>query len=295
MKYIKEFINYLTVEKRYSNNTVQAYLRDLEQFFSFIQATFGIEGTLTEMSHIHIRSWLASLKETGNESASINRKISTLKSFFKYYLKKEEIGVSPMVKIISPKNKKRLPVFVQEKSMDVLLHQTEFDNTITAQTEKLIIELLYQTGMRRSELLQLHKQSVDVSNRQIKVLGKGNKERIIPITKELLLTIQEYLILRSEYALDTTESLLILQNGKEIYPKYVYNVVHKHLEATTTISKKSPHVLRHTFATHLLNNGAELNAVKELLGHASLAATQVYTHNTIDKLKEIFKKTHPKA
>jgi integrase/recombinase XerC len=291
---IEEFINHLQFEKRYSVHTVQAYLRDLEQFFVFTKAQFDLDD-IQVMSHIHIRSWLASLSEVGIEPRSINRKISTLKSFFKYFLKKGVIKISPTSKIISPKTSKRLPSFVQETNMETLLTEIPFDNSIEQQTERLIIELLYQTGMRRAELISIKVQDVNFALHCIKVIGKGNKERLIPLPFQLEELLKNYIQLRNNLEVVQSEHLLILKNGKELYPKYVYNVVNKHLKETTSIDKKSPHVLRHTFATHLLNNGAELNAVKELLGHASLAATQIYTHNTIDKLKEIFKKAHPKA
>jgi len=291
---VSEFIGYIQHEKRYSLNTVQAYTRDLEQFFLYLQLNYEIQSS-SNISHLQIRSWLASLKEDEIQSKSINRKISTLKSFFKYLLKKEKIESSPMTKIISPKNSKRLPVFVNETNMDTLLTEVEFPDDFNGFTERLIIELLYQTGMRRAELIGLQISSLQLSQKAIKVLGKGNKERILPLLPELIELIQNYLIARNQFTEIDHNHLLVLKNGRPIYPKFVYLVVKKYLSVATTLNKKSPHVLRHTFATHLLNKGADLNAVKELLGHANLTATQIYTHNTIDKLKEIHKKAHPKA
>lgn len=292
--FIEQFIAYLKFEKRYSPNTVLAYQKDLNQFGDFLLEQFELKQIETA-THIHIRSWLAQMKQEGIESRTINRKISTLKSFYKYLHRLGQIKQSPTAKIISPKTKKRLPVFVKETEIQDLLKQSEFGEDVKGQTNWLILEILYQTGMRKSELINLKLNRVDLKQRQLQVLGKGNKERIIPISHELTESIKSYLPLRLEVKDLQSDNLLVLPSGKALYPKYVYNVVTKYLGQFTTLSKRSPHILRHTFATHLLNNGAELNAVKELLGHASLAATQVYTHNSIEKLKNIHKKAHPKS
>jgi integrase/recombinase XerC len=293
--FISDFTSYLSSEKRYSINTVQAYQRDLEQFFIYVQSSYEITD-IKYVSHVHIRSWLAKLKENNIENRSINRKISTLKSFYKYLLRTEVVESSPMTKIISPKNVKRLPVFVNEQNMqDMLKHNLSEDSDFKTQTDQLIVELLYQTGIRRAELLNIKCSDIDFYNNSIKILGKGNKERILPLMKEMIEQLKTYILFRDEIVKNQHSFLFSIANGKPIYAKYVHKVVKDYLSASTTISKKSPHVLRHTFATHLLNQGADLNAVKELLGHANLNATQIYTHNTIDKLKEIHKKAHPKA
>jgi integrase/recombinase XerC len=253
---------------------------------------------LNEITASIIRTWLASMKEKGMESRSINRKISTLKSFFKFQLKEGTVMASPMTTIISPKNKKRLPQYVDEKGTEVLFKYVEFDNSWKGKTDQLIMQLLYNTGMRQAELVGLKESQIDKSNSQIKVLGKGNKERLIPVNRELVTQVVNYMQdKRKDFEVFDTEFVLVNEKGKKLYPKYVYLTVKKYLSEkdVTTIEKRSPHVLRHTFATHLMNNGADINAVKELLGHSSLAATQVYTHNTIDKLKGIYKKAHPKA
>ena len=292
---VQSFLDHLKFQKRYSEHTIIAYQTDLASFFDFIQLQFG-NITLPEVKPTFIRSWLASLKEAGLESKSINRKISSLKSFFKYALKQGELSTSPMTTIISPKIKKRLPVFVEEKDISSMFQYLEFPDTWDGKTHRLLLQLLYHTGMRRAELVNLKEAQVDKWNRSLKVLGKGNKERVLPIDKSLMSSILEYIEeKRKNFADFNAEFLLVNARGNKLYPKYVYNSVVYYLSAVTTIEKKSPHVLRHSFATHLMNNGADLNAVKELLGHSSLAATQVYTHNTIEKLKDVYKKAHPKA
>ena len=292
---IQHFLDYLSFQKRYSNHTIVSYKNDLTAFFDFLLIQIG-EIQLPEIKPTFIRSWLAELKQGGMESKSINRKISTLKSFFKYQLRQQTILVSPMTAIISPKVNKRLPQFVDKKDMTTLLQHVEFPDTWAGKTDELILELFYNTGMRQAELTGLKETAVSKNNGTIKVLGKGNKERIIPVSNQLMHKMEEYMAGKRKLltAFDK-DVLLVTASGKKLYPRYVYNTVNKYLGMVTTIDKKSPHVLRHTFATHLMNNGADLNAVKELLGHSSLAATQIYTHNTIEKLKNIHKKAHPKA
>ena len=299
-QYIQPFINHLKYEKRYSQHTIIAYKRDLEMFWEFIAAQYG-ETQLAEVSYPIIRSWLAKIKEGDQQnkevsSRSIIRKISSLKSFFKFHISTGNLKQNPMAKVVTPKVSKRLPVFIKE---DDIADLSRAVNTATEDWKSLnagmLINLFYATGMRLAELIQLKETNIDFSRRQIKVLGKGNKERNIPITTDTIKKIKDYQQQKHhEFGTETPE-LLVTEKGKKLYPKYAYLLVKKHLSAIPTLDKKSPHVLRHTFATHLMNNGAEINAVKELLGHASLAATQVYTHNTIEKLKEVYKNAHPKA
>ena len=292
---IQTFLDYLKFQKRYSQHTIISYQNDLTDFFDFIEKQFGLT-SLNEINASFVRSWLAGLKEKGMESKTINRKISTLKSFFKYQLKQGLLLNSPMAIISSTKVKKRLPQFVSEVDINTLFNYIEFSDDWNGKTDRLLFELLYNTGIRKAELMSLKETHLDTSNCTIKVLGKGNKERILPVSKELNQLIQKYVEDKgSTFEKADNEVLLVNEKGKKLYPKYIYNVVNKYLGAVTTIDKKSPHVLRHTFATHLMNNGADINAVKELLGHSSLAATQIYTHNTIEKLKEAHNKAHPKA
>ena len=292
---VQSFIDYLKFEKRYSVHTIISYQTDLSSFFDYVSRQYG-SLQLAEITHSFIRSWLAELKEQKLTSKSINRKISTLRSFFKYHLKRGAITVIPTVNIIAPKISKRLPVFIKEADTKQLLE------TLSASTEdwktlnaRMLISLFYATGMRLSELINLKDKQLDPARSQLRVLGKGNKERIIPVSKELFGEIRNYQVLKRKTFEAKEDVLLVTERGRRLYPKYAWLLVNKYLGQASTLDKKSPHVLRHTFATHLMNNGADLNAVKELLGHASLAATQVYTHNTIEKLKDVHKKAHPKA
>jgi integrase/recombinase XerC len=289
------FLDYLKFEKRYSIHTILAYETDLESFFNYVSKSYG-QIKVKDIDHGIVRSWLADLKENDCDAKSINRKISTLKSFFKYNLRTGILGSSPMGKIISPRTGKRLPVFINQEDtielMEVLKIAVEDWKSLNAQ---LLILLFYSTGIRLSELINLRDKHVDFIKNQIKVLGKGNKERIIPVGEEVLATVRNYMELKRKEFDKLPDTLLVTEKGRKLYPKYAYLLVNEQLQAIKTLTKKSPHVLRHTFATHLANNGADLNAVKELLGHSSLAATQIYTHNTIEKLKNIYKKAHPKA
>jgi len=294
-KALQHFVDYLKFQKRYSQHTIISYQTDLVAFFDFIETNFG-NTSLPDIKSTFVRTWLASLKDSGMEAKSINRKISALKSFFKYQLKEGVVEVSPMGTIISPKMNKRLPQFVEKADINTLFSYVEFPDSWQGKTDRLLLQLFYNTGIRQAELVSLKERQVDGFKSTIKVLGKGNKERVIPVSTELLSLLKEYTAeKRKVFEQYDAEVLLVNEKGKKLYPKYVYNAVKKYLSKITTISKKSPHVLRHTFATHLMNNGADLNAVKELLGHSSLAATQVYTHNSIEKLKDIHKKAHPKA
>ena len=292
---VQSFLEYLKYEKRYSIHTLTSYQTDLVDFFDYLEAQFG-KVSLKEIDHNYVRSWLAGLKEKNLSSKSINRKISSLKSFFKYQLKIGVIETTPMTNVISPKSSKRLPVFVRESEtkelMQSLNQSTEDWKTLNG---KMLISIFYATGMRLSELITLKEKQIDFSRSQIKVLGKGNKERIIPVSREAMQTIREYIQVKKRDFEKTDDVFLVTEKGKKVYPKYAYLLVKKILSKTSSLDKQSPHVLRHSFATHLMNNGADLNAVKELLGHSSLASTQVYTHNSIEKLKNVYKKAHPKA
>jgi integrase/recombinase XerC len=292
---VQSFLDFLKFEKRYSAHTIRSYQDDLVAFFDYTQLAFGGMGP-GEVKPAVVRSWLASLRDSGLSPRSINRKISSLKSFYKHQLRIGGVDQSPMGAIISPKTRKRLPVYVEQGDMAVLFDQGRFTDDWEGRTNRLVLAILYHTGMRLGELVGLRERQVDGGNGAIKVLGKGNKERVIPVGPVLIGMIKEYCARkRAELEHPDVEYLLVGVKGKKLYPKYIYRVVHGYLAQVTTIDQKSPHVLRHTFATHLMNAGAELNAVKELLGHASLAATQVYTHNTIEKLKDVYKKAHPKA
>lgn len=291
---IQSFLDYLKFQKRYSQHTIISYQNDLKDFFDFIESKYGAL-SLPEISTTLIRTWLANLKQDKMASKSINRKISALKSFFKYQLRKETILVSPMTTITSLKVSKRLPSFIEEKEIETLFKHVEFPDTWEGKTNRLFLQVFYQTGMRLSELINLKESQVDRGNHNIKVLGKGNKERIIPVNDELLAEVYKYVNNKQNLDKQSNEYLFITEKGKKLQPRYVYSKVKEYLSYVTTNDRKSPHILRHSFATHLTNNGADINAVKELLGHSSLAATQVYTHNSIQKLKDIHKKSHPKS
>jgi integrase/recombinase XerC len=294
---IQQFLDYLRFEKRCSAHTIISYQNDLEQFFAFLTSQFD-SPPVAEITAPFVRSWLAELKGDKLSAKSINRKISALKSFFKFMIKQGVIKQTPMTVIVGPKIGKRLPAFVADKDIAVLFDDTGekkiFYDNWKGKTERLILLLFYSTGMRLSELVNLQEGQLDTANNHIKVLGKGNKERIIPLDKTLVAELNEY-IAAKPVCVPGVENIFVNEKGNPLYARYIYSLVHNKLALVSTIDKKSPHVLRHSFATHLTNNGADLNAVKELLGHSSLAATQIYTHNTIEKLKDIHKKAHPKA
>ncbi|MCX6230597.1 MAG: tyrosine-type recombinase/integrase [Bacteroidetes bacterium] len=291
-----QFLQYIKYEKRYSPNTCIAYEHDLKQFFEFIQTNYSTK-EITEINHQMMRAWLSSLMEAGVQARSINRKITTLKSFYKFLLREKHITTNPTTKIISPKTPKKLPVYVEEANMEKLL-EDEFSDEYLELRNMLILEVLYDTGIRLTELINLKHEDIDMVNLSMKVLGKRNKERIIPISKLLKDKILHFFEVKNRLGLASMEKenfIFLTKNLKKLYTKLVYRVVYYYLSKITTINKKSPHVLRHSFATHMLNNGADLNAIKEILGHSNLTATQVYTHNTINKLKTIYKQAHPRA
>lgn len=292
---IERYLEHIGLQRRYSAHTVLAYRNDLFAFFDFLEQEYSLSAP-SDITPSIVRTWLASLKEQDMTAKSINRKISSLKSFFRYQIRQGIVAACPLATLVSPKIKKRLPRFVDEKDTGTLFSHVEFPDNWQGRTHRLILEIFYNTGIRQAELVSLKEAQVDTGNRTLKVLGKGNKERILPLNDRLLASITEYIGSKARFLSSPEPSWLLLnEKGRKLYPRYVYNVVKSYLSLVTTIEKKSPHVLRHTFATHLMNNGAELNAVKELLGHSSLAATQIYTHNSIDKLKNIHKKAHPRS
>lgn len=292
--HIQEFINFIKFEKRYSQNTIIAYTIDLRDFSYYLLSAYETD-TVNEVSHQFIRGWLTCLKKEGILAKSINRKLSSVKSFFKFLLKNGVVSANPLAKVISPKSGKKLPVFIREDDMQEAIEKLKPAVTWEDWNRKMLLSLFYATGMRLSELINLKESQIDYSRRHIKVLGKGNKERVIPVSAEIFSEIKNYIQEKKKKFAIIGEELLVTAKGKKFYPKYAYLLVNRSLQEIRTLEKKSPHVLRHSFATHLMNNGAEINAVKELLGHSSLAATQVYTHNTIEKLKEVYKNAHPKA
>jgi integrase/recombinase XerC len=295
MNHKESFLQYLQIEKRYSPHTVRSYLNDLDQFYSYLSA----EGKPVEPELItshDIRSWIVSLLENDYKPVSVHRKISCLRVFYRYLRKEGHVKSDPLEKVVLPKLKKSLPVFVEEGSLNKLLDNYDFGNDFAGLRNRMIIEMLYLTGMRRSELTGLRNFDVDLPGATVKVTGKRNKQRIIPLLKSFTSKLEEYIKLRNENFDEGNEGWFFVTNkGNKLYDKYVYNTVRGYLSMVTTIEKKSPHILRHTFATHMLNRGADLNSIKEFLGHANLAATQVYTHNTFEKLKKVYKQAHPRA
>lgn len=294
--FISDFLNYIEFERRYSVHTLNSYTKDLEQFSDYIKHTYHIDKA-KEIDFVFIRSWIAMLMEEGNSPRTVNRKISTLKSYFRYLLKVGKIDHNPVLKITGPKVRKKLPVFIEEKSMNLLITEFATPESFEEARDRLVVELFYATGIRRAELIGLKIGDIDLESGLVKVLGKRNKERLIPIHNSLFSLINLYLSFKQKaIVVQSQEPYFFLTiKGKKMYPKLVYRIVNNYLSRVSTQKKKSPHVLRHTFATHMLNHGADLNAVKELLGHTNLSATQIYTHNTIEKLKNIYKLAHPKA
>jgi integrase/recombinase XerC len=285
------FIQYIQYEKRYSPHTVLAYRNDLAQFFNFLTARYQVK-EIAEITYHMVRSWLVDMMEQGISPRSVNRKLTALKSFFRYEVRNGTIAENPMARVTSPKMSKRLPLFIEKEKMELVFTGVDFGEGYPALRDRLIVEIFYATGMRLSELVNLKDSDVDLYAENIKVLGKRNKERLIPFGPGVKGLLVEY---KAEKLKFDCDYLFLTDKGKKIYPRMVHRIVTGILGRVTTLGKKSPHVLRHTFATHLLDNGAELNAVKELLGHANLSATQVYTHNTIDKLKKVYKQAHPRA
>ena len=288
--FIENFLEYLLKEKRYSVHTLTAYRRDLEDFTQYCKQCF--EEPVQNVNHKVVRSWFAQLIEEGFKPRTVHRKASSLKSFFKFLLQKGVLDVNPMSLVPLPKLNKQLPKFVEEDSLRKLLDEIPFSLNFEGVRDHLIIELFYQTGIRSSELVNIRLENVDFHQKHLKVLGKRNKERFVPLTPKIIETIKKYLTYRIH---TDVNNLFITSKAKKLYPKLVYNIVKTNLSKVTTLSQKSPHVLRHSFATHMLNNGAELNSIKEILGHVNLSATQVYTHNSMERIKLIYKQAHPRA
>ncbi|MBK9335700.1 MAG: tyrosine-type recombinase/integrase [Lewinellaceae bacterium] len=291
----ESFFQYLALERRLSPHTLTAYQSDISGFITFITENQCLT-SVSEVRHLHIRAWAASQMQDGQSARSVNRRLSCLNTYFKYLKKRGWVDHDPMRKVTAPKMGKRLPVFVQESEMAMLFAQIPFPADYYGQKDRLILEILYATGMRRSELVGLKISDVDLGRMVFRVLGKGNKERMIPFARYLAELIETFLRLRADTFPGTSEPWLFLdKTGQHIQPDRIYRVVRKYLSLVTTAEQRSPHVLRHSFATHLSNRGADLNAIKELLGHASLAATQMYTHNSIERLITVYEQAHPKG
>lgn len=292
---IKSFVNYLTYEKRYSSHTIISYKNDVIQFYSYIQDKYSVYME-SEINHHMIRSWLVHMMQSGISAKSINRKFSSLRTYFLFLRREHVIEANPTKKVIPPKVGKRLPSFIQKEEMRSLLDDIVFSENFSGCRDKIILNILYNTGIRRAELINLKDVDFDFYSKTVKVLGKGNKERIIPITEDLILEIKEYLKIRNEFFEDRNFIYTVVTDkGNKMYPKLVYNVVNINLAKISSLKKLSPHVLRHSIATHLADEDVDLNAIKAMLGHSNLSATQIYTHNSVEKLKNAYLKAHPKA
>jgi integrase/recombinase XerC len=297
----EKYIDYLQFEKRYSTHTVLAYHTDLDDFSDFLSMQYNISELLL-VDHTLIRSWLISLIDRNISTRSVNRKLSSIKSFYRYCQRQGLLTGNPMLKVVAPRTSKQLPVFLTHDNLKNLLQKVAFDNSYEGSRDKMILTLFYATGIRRAELVQIKIPDLDLNSGTLKVTGKRNKERIVPLGEQVIIQMKEYLYCRNQFLSEIKTvtqnnytSLFVTSKGMPAYPKLIYNIVHKYLSEIASNLKLSPHVLRHTFATHMLDDGADLNAIKEILGHSSLAATQVYTHNTIAKLKTIYKQAHPRA
>jgi integrase/recombinase XerC len=290
---ISSFLQYISFEKRYSKHTLTAYSNDLHSFAVFLEDAFE-HHELTSVSPQMVRSWVVKLMDDGLSARSVNRKISSLNSFYRHLIIKGVVKKNPAKNISTLKSAKRIPVFVGQEQINTYLNKEIDENDFPSVRDKLVIDLLYSTGMRRAELITLTEASVDYANKTLKILGKRNKERLIPLSQQTMVQLQKYLDLKKKTFKDTGQFIIVTNTGKKAYPKFIYRIVNNELEGITS-TRKSPHVLRHSFATHLLNNGADLNSIKELMGHASLSATQIYTHSTIEQLKSIYTQAHPRA
>lgn len=291
---IEAFLDYLRLERNYSERTIVAYEADLREFEDYLKKVdAGLDFTVAHSDNV--RNWMVSLMDKGRTETSVNRKLSSLRSFYRFLLKKGTVVVNPMLKVVGPKKKKPLPSFLREKDMDRLLDEVSFGEGFEGCRDRMILEMFYATGMRLSELIGLSDADVDFSAKLIKVTGKRNKQRLIPFGNELAEDLLIYIKVRNEALPQGTEAFFVMSNGKRMYPMAVYRIVKRNLSRVVSLKKRSPHVLRHTFATAMLNNHAELRAVKELLGHESLVTTEVYTHATFEELKKVYEQAHPRA
>ena len=291
---IKDFLNYLLLERNYSERTIVAYEADLREFEEYFKNT-DAELDFRSVHSDNVRNWMVSLMDEGRSETSVNRKLSSLRSFYRFLLRRKEIMVNPMLKVVGPKKKKPLPSFVREKDMDRLLDECSFGEGFEGYRDRTILEMFYATGMRLSELIGLNDADVDFSAKLIKVTGKRNKQRLIPFGNELAEDLHLYIKVRNEVMSQGAEAFFVLKDGKRMYPMAVYRIVKRNLSRVVSLKKRSPHVLRHTFATAMLNDSAELRSVKELLGHESLATTEIYTHATFEELKKVYEQAHPRA
>jgi integrase/recombinase XerC len=296
MTAIDRFINYIRIEKRYSEHTVRAYYDDIMQFVQYLESELHISNLLA-IQQTEVRQWVVSLLNSYASPRTLRRKVAALSSFYKFCLRNNLVDHNPTEGTILPRLEKNLPEFINESSIDSIFGPGHFQDGFPGIRDKLVMELFYATGMRLSELVNLTRERIDFDKGEIKILGKRNKERIVPLTGTLLEELKRYLSIREEHLPNSVSQpvLILTDSGKPSYPRMIQRLVRKNLLRSTTLEKKSPHLLRHTFATHMLNHGADLNAVKELLGHASLAATEIYTHNTYEKLRSIYKQAHPRA
>ena len=289
------FFKYLEFEKRYSPHTLLSYQTDLGQFAAYLAQTYQLSDPAAA-DHAIIRSWIVTLVQKGLDPRTVTRKIACLRSYYKFLMQQGRLTKNPTLRLKPPKTAKKLPAFVPQEAFNIFLDAFAFEDTLEGIRDKLILELLYGTGIRLAELIGISEADLNLAAKTVRVTGKGNKERLVPLNDSLLATLQQYREKKkTTFPDNNTEKLLVTTKALPLYPKLVYRIVKRYINLVSTSEKASPHVLRHSFATHLLNNGADLNAIKDLLGHASLAATQVYTHNSIEKLKSIFDKAHPKA
>lgn len=290
---ITAFLQYLEFEKRFSENTLAAYTKDMEQFSLFLSEHYGAEAP-DQVTHRHIRAFMVDLLGKGNSPKTVNRKLSTLRAFFRFLARRGQVPIDPTLKVTGPKTPKRLPGAIRQEELERLFGEVDFPSGFEGSRDRLLLEVLYATGIRRAELIGLKVADVDLAAGHLLIRGKGRKERLVPISRQLADQVQAYLSER-EGLPPMTAHLFLTGKGKEMYPKLAYNIVKRYLSLVSSSEQMGPHALRHSFATHLAENGAELNAIKELLGHASLASTQIYTHNTIARLKEVYQQAHPKA